>query len=150
MPARDPLPQTEMSAYNRILEISFSVHSPHPLFLTFFIIAEWAAYCVHLVRRSYIVLLWLCYTIHTIMIEPQGWSVARQQEDDRTLTLPSLRIALNISHRDNRIRLQELDVAASLQNLRSSTPRYAPPSAPTEWVSSRHLCLTVRLYAILD
>lgn len=51
----DPLPQTEMSAYNRILEILSRCPRPSLVLHLLYHLGE-AAYCVDLVRRFYIVL----------------------------------------------------------------------------------------------
>lgn len=128
----DPLPQTEMSAYNRILEIS-SVSLHHPLFPHLLYHLGEAAYCINLVRRSRIVLQLLCLIIYSIMLQPQqAWPTATKDGD----RLPSLNSVLSIKSQGNRLWLQEVEAATSLQKLKESTPRH-PPASVAEWVSGK-------------
>lgn len=66
------------------------------------------------------------------MIHPQSL-FSMKQEGDRSLPLPPLN-TFSITKREGRQpRLQELDVAASLQHLKVSCPRYAPPPL-SDWM----------------
>lgn len=60
------------------------------------------------------------------MIQPQSL-FAVKQEADRSLPLPTLNTFCNIKKEGKHTRYQELDVAASLQHLKISCPRYVPP-----------------------
>lgn len=130
----DPLPQTEMSAYNRTLEISpmFLSRSLGPILL------KHTSERLPIVSREPKLCIVLQVAVHchkrnkTTMILPQSF-FAVKQEADRSLPLPLRNTLSNVKKEGKHTQLQELDVAASLQHLKISCPRYSQPPL-SDWM----------------